>query len=156
MHQKIVEFLSIIVLFKESTPSAIQNILGRQLGTKNRKYSPEIRSFVLSLHFHSAAAYDYVRQQFNNLLPHPGTIRQWYTVVDGSPGFTQQSFEAIKAKQSEESVILNLTVDEISIRKMIEFRNGRYYGYVEYGTKVHGDGDSMVEAKMHLYLWQWP
>jgi len=66
--------------------------MDRQLVAKNRKYSEEIRAFALTLHFYSAHAYDYVRKKFNNLLPHPQTIRQWYKVVNGEPGFTRETY----------------------------------------------------------------
>lgn len=40
-----------------------------------------MRSFALTLHFHSARAYDYVRDKFNKNLPHVSTIRKWYSYV---------------------------------------------------------------------------
>jgi len=46
-----------------------------------KKISPELRAFALTLNFYSAAAYKYVRQVFNNCLPHPSTLRKWYAVI---------------------------------------------------------------------------
>ncbi|KAF0744227.1 THAP domain-containing protein 1-like [Aphis craccivora] len=37
-------------------------------------------------------AYNYMRKTFGKLLPHPRTLRRWYMVVDGNPGFTRESF----------------------------------------------------------------
>lgn len=106
--------------------------MDRQLVAKNRKYSEEIRAFALTLHFYSAHAYDYVRKKFNNLLPHPQTIRQWYKVVNGEPGFTREAFEAIKAKvDGAGPIIINLVLDEMSIRQLVEYQNGKYYGFVD-------------------------
>ena len=62
----------------------------------NGEYTPEIRSFAMMLHFYSTKAYNYVRKKFNNKLPNPSTVRAWYRVVDGSPGFTVEALQAIK------------------------------------------------------------
>lgn len=43
---------------------------------RKKKYSPELRTFALTLQFYSSKAYRYVRKTFNNLLPEPSTIRK--------------------------------------------------------------------------------
>lgn len=63
----------------------------------------------------------YVRKEFNNLLPHPETIRKWYKVVDGEPGFTQEAFDAIFEKNKTKQVFVNLTLDEMSIRQLVQW-----------------------------------
>lgn len=63
--------------------------------------TPELRSFSLTLHFYSPTAYNYVRKTFNKCLPHPSTLRKWYSVIDGSPGITEESMNAIKMKVYE-------------------------------------------------------
>jgi len=60
--------------------------------------SPELRSFALTINFYSPTAYNYVRKTFNKCLPHASTIRKWYSVIDGSPGITAESLNAIKSK----------------------------------------------------------
>lgn len=50
---------------------------------------------VFDLHFYSPAAYNYVRDAFNKNLPHPSTLRNWYSTVDGTPGFTSRAKEAL-------------------------------------------------------------
>ncbi|KAJ8963983.1 hypothetical protein NQ317_006928 [Molorchus minor] len=135
---------------KDETPSTIQNILRRQLQSKNRKYLPGLRAFALTLHFYSSNAYNYVRRQFNNLLPHPETIRQWYAVLDGRPGFTKEAFEAIRVKQESDKVIINLVIDEISIHQQIQWQGGQYHGYVEFGNDILGDSDLPQEARNAL------
>lgn len=52
----------------------IGQIFKRLIGRKNnarisKQYSPEIRSFALTLHYYFARAYEYVRDYFNNCLP---------------------------------------------------------------------------------------
>jgi len=48
----------------------------------------------------------FVRKTFKNLLPHPTTLKTWYSVVDGDPGFTKEAFEAIRlrVKQSPQQI----------------------------------------------------
>ena len=44
-----------------------------------QKYPPEIRSFVLTLHYYSRRAYNYVRDKFQKMvLPHEKTLCRWY------------------------------------------------------------------------------
>lgn len=125
----------------------MEEILKRQLLSKNRKYSPELRAFALTLHFYSPNAYNYVREKFENLLPHPETIRSWYMIINGEPGFTKESFEGIKQKTKEQKVIVNLTCDEMSIRQLIQWDGNKYHGYIDLGTELEGDGDERPAAK---------
>ena len=67
-------------------------------GRNSCAYPEDLRAFAMTLQFYSAKAYDYVRETFNLALPHPRTIRSWYSGVDGDPGFTKQSFTALQAK----------------------------------------------------------
>lgn len=87
--------------------------------SRNAKYWPAIPSFALTLQFYSSKAYAYVRKMFNNLLPHPATLRKWYTVVNGNPGFTSEAFQAIElhVKDSKQPVAWNITIDEMAIRR---------------------------------------
>lgn len=41
-------------------------------------------------------------------------------MIDGVPGFTAESFRAIKCKTLQGTVICNLVLDEMSIRKQIQ------------------------------------
>lgn len=99
-------------------PDNIKEILQRTLKGKG-KYSPKLRSFALTLYFYSPKAYNYVRKTWNNLLPAPSTIRKWYQVVDGSPGFTQEALDAIalRSKELSKPIIVNLVSDEMAIRE---------------------------------------
>jgi hypothetical protein len=69
-------------------------MLKRKLALKSKQpYSDDLRSFALTLHFYSPKAYDFVRSTFLLALPHPSTLRQWCSAVEGKPGFTRESFE---------------------------------------------------------------
>nr|XP_040563691.1 uncharacterized protein LOC121113893 [Lepeophtheirus salmonis] len=89
-------------------------------------------------------------------LLHPFVITTWYLSIDGSPGFTLESFEALRipAQQQEstngEKIYCNLTLDEMGIKKMIKFYGSKYHGYVDIGTGV--SDDSMPPATEVLVL----
>lgn len=139
-----------VLTLQESTPEAIKNILDRQLASKNAKYEPEIRSFALTLHFYSPKAYSFVRDTFKNLLPHPTTIKKWYAVVNCETGFTKEAFEALNSKAKDSPVVVNLVIDEISIRQQIEYDGKKYRGFVDLGTNLDSDSENRQPAKNAL------
>lgn len=120
-------------------------------GSKNQKFTPSLRAFALSLHFYSPRAYNYVREKFNNSLPHPKTISKWYQTIDGTPGFTTEALSALKNKVQQsagEQIYCNLVIDEMAIRKKIEFIAGKFYGSISFGEKP--EVDTLPEAKEAL------
>lgn len=72
--------------------------LFKRLCHKEKTYSPQLRAFALTLHFYSPKAYDNERDIFNTCLPHPGTLRKWYSSVHASPGFTEEAFRVLRNK----------------------------------------------------------
>lgn len=106
----------------------------------------------MTVHFYSPRAYRYIREQFRNLVPHPSTLRTWYKVVDGSPGFTKQAFDAIKLKCCSKKIVCNLVIDEMSIKEEIVYQNRKSYGYTDLGNgTVEGDqSDNGAIAKNAL------
>lgn len=117
---------------------------------KNLKFSEDIRSFALTLNFYSAKAYNYVRRIWKNLLPHPTTLRKWYSVVDGSPGFTKQAFTSIKCANKKKQIIVNIVIDEMSIRQQAIYTNGQFFGQVNLGTSINEVSDNPVLARYAL------
>ncbi|XP_049782835.1 THAP domain-containing protein 1-like [Schistocerca cancellata] len=113
-----------------SIPGMHKQLLQRQAAKANcksvpRTYSPELRSFALTLNFYSPQAYKYVRRCYDTCLPHPRTLARWYQGVDGAPGFTTEAFAIIKSKASHQGqtnkILCSLLMDEIAIRQHIEF-----------------------------------
>jgi len=107
-----------------------------------RKYTAALRQFSLTLNFYSAKAYQYVRNTFNLALPHPSVLQSWYRSINGEPGFTEEAFTVLQhhvSHQSPKPVICNLTLDEMAIRKQIEWDGKQFRGYVDIGTGVQDD-----------------
>lgn len=132
----IYDFYIIYFEFQNKLADPIKETINRNLKSRNTKYSPALRSFALTLQFYSSKAYLFVRKTFKNLLPHPNTLKKWYSVIDGEPGFTKEAFQSITKRVSESAdpVICNIVIDEMSIRKQITYLNGKFYGGVDLGT----------------------
>lgn len=104
----------------------------------------------MTLHFYSPKAYNFIRDTFKNLLPHPTTIKQWYAVVNCETGFTKEAFEALKSKATVSTVVVNLVIDEISIRQHVDFDGKKYRGFVDIGTNLDNGSDNRDPAKNAL------
>ncbi|KAJ8951535.1 hypothetical protein NQ317_015416 [Molorchus minor] len=138
-------------IIKASVSGPAVDIFERLLkGPSAQKYNPSLRSFALTLSFYSAKAYNFVRRTFNRTLPHLGTISKWYSSVDGSPGFTKEALIALTLKQKESSkpLLCNLVMDEMSIRRQVEWTGQKFTGYVDIGTAI--DEDTLPEAREAL------
>ncbi|VEN44792.1 unnamed protein product [Callosobruchus maculatus] len=141
-------------LLKASLSGSSLKIFERLLkGPSTQKYDPALRSFALTLSFYSPRAYNFVRSTFNKSLPHLSTLSKWYRSVDGSPGFTQESLLALKLKNEyalsqNKSVYCNLVLDEMSIRRQVEWTGSKFSGYIDIGSKI--DSDILPEAKEAL------
>ncbi|KAK7879526.1 hypothetical protein WMY93_033763 [Mugilogobius chulae] len=129
----------------DSSFSGVTKELLRRMEKGNKsKVSEELRSFAMTLHFYSAKAYSYVRESFDLALPHPDTIRNWYREVSSDPGFTKASFIALQAHVQErqkvgKKTICALMLDEMAIRKHIEYSAGRFHRYVDLGCGIVDD-----------------
>lgn len=103
--------------------------------SKSKTYPAELKSFALTLNFYSPRAYNYVRNIFHNILPHPRTLQKWYASVACESGFHTESINTLKIKVSEckdkgTACVCALIIDEMSIHKKIEWDGEKFIGYV--------------------------
>jgi len=92
----------------------------------------------------------YVRKKFSNVLPHPRTLMRWYMVVDGLQSWTKKAFNALKQKNQQGLVCVNLVLDEMCIKRHVEMDNKRQiFGFVDLGIDGIYDHDP-PEAKNAL------
>ncbi|KAL4085107.1 hypothetical protein QTP88_027399 [Uroleucon formosanum] len=101
----------------------------------------------MTLHFYSPSAYSYVRTIFSKALPDVSTIRKWYSKLDGLPGMTKESFQAISLKVKEMKVNGKqlygcLVMDEMSIKQHVHWTGTRHQGYIDFG--LGGKTEEMV------------
>lgn len=138
------------IYFQALNSVVLENIVSGDL-KKNKKFNPEIKQFALTLQYYSSKAYMYVRKKFSNVLPHPRTLRRWYMVVDGLPGWTKEAFNALKEKNQLGLVCVNLVLDEMCIKRHVEMDNKRQiFGFVDMGIDGIYDHDDPPEAKNAL------
>ena len=101
----------------------IKRVKSNKKSGKGRVYSPELKSFALTLQFYSSKAYSFLRKTFNLALPSQSQIRRWYSKIAADPGFTEPAFNALKlkaeeAKENGKEVLCSLMLDEMSIKNM--------------------------------------
>lgn len=117
-------------------------IAHRKLKGQKDKYSTELRKFALTLQFYSPRGYAFVRKVFGNLLPHSNTLRRWCCNIDGVPEFSTEVLQTIqKLHSSDKPIICNLVLDEMSIRRSLTVRDGKMYGFVDFGFMNEGDDE---------------
>lgn len=97
-----------------------------QFGSPTRKFSPTIRRFAVTLNFYSPKAYEYVRSTFSQYLPGARTLRGWYSSINGSPGFTDESFDVLKdraniEKEKGRQLRICLMLDSVYIRQQSQW-----------------------------------
>jgi hypothetical protein len=86
-------------------------------------------------------------------LPYLSTLKKWYSTIDGQPGFTKEAFIAVSSKvrcREKGPLILNLVLDEISIKEQLIFHGSKFYGGVNLGTDNNIDSDCQTKAKNAL------
>lgn len=75
--------------------------------------------------------------------------------VDGSPGISKPALDAIqrnvaKAKYLNKELYCGLIVDDMSIKKLVEWNGKKLVGYVDFGTQLNSD--SLPEAKYAMVI----
>lgn len=119
-------------------------ILTRVKWGKKTKVWEELHSFAVTLHFYSTKAKAYVRECFDLVLPHPETIRLWYSKISADRGFTKPAFSAIKScvrtgNKREKKPGMSSLMDEVAICKYVEYAAGKFHGYVDLGCGIVDD-----------------
>lgn len=111
-----------------------KNIFKQLLCTKQPKsYPHELKNFALTVNFYSPKSYNYIRSLNPAMLPHPRTIQKWLQVVECGPGFQVEALKVLKQKNIEmrekgRACMCSLIIDEMSIRKKIEWNGEKFLG----------------------------
>lgn len=126
-----------------------REIIQKIQNKKKSVFSENLKQFATTLHFYSAKAYDFVREKFQLALPHPQTIRKWYSSIPADPGFTVASFTALKShvaekKKEGKDTVCSLMMDEMYIHKQTEFGGDQIHGYVDIGA---GEVENVVATQ---------
>lgn len=118
------------------------------------KYPEHVRQFCITMNYHSPRAYEFLRESFDNHLPHTSTIRSWYANSDLNtlPSvINEQCLNILQRKVNEKSekgekLICGITFDEMNIRKHIQWSNKerKFTGYSSL------ENDSQAKQKSNI------
>jgi hypothetical protein len=84
---------------------------------KGKRYTPEMKSFALSLYHISGKAYRLISKFFH--LPSKKTLSNWISDLPKCPGFTTAALNVIEAKvkcMNDASKLCSISIDEISLK----------------------------------------
>lgn len=124
------------------------------------KFDEAARMFSLNLNFLSARAYDYVREKFDNHLPHPVTIRKWFSKGNGSctGGFHESALSCLSDIVQEltaagKQMYVALSFEEMSTRQHIQYlhHKKRFAGFINFGTQ-NNDKEPLPVAKNAIVI----
>lgn len=121
----------------------------------NKQFDNQLKSFALILHYYSPRTYEYVRQEFDNCLPHCKTISKWYRSIQGKPGIMLEALNTIKQRANSVDYQLfgSLLFDEMTIRQHVEYDGQKYNGYVDMGeNKTTADMTLAKEALVFMVV----
>lgn len=126
------------------------------LGNGHKKsYSVDVRDFCITLKNIHLAAYRFVRHEFNDHLPHVGTIVSWHAESDINCklGILIHVFEILQHKVSEkgEKLIGSFIFDEVAIRKHIQYVNGQLLGFENIPGIDLSQADIATEALVFMF-----
>eukprot|EP00794_Sanderia_malayensis_P021103 gene21103-23164_t len=146
--------------FSGASMELMKRMTSGKTSGKGCKYTPELKSFALTLQFYSAKAYEFVRRTFSLALPHQSQIRRWYSKIPADHGFTKPAFEALKVKVAEaesvgQNIVCSLMLDEMAIKKHVSWDGNKYRGYVDFGNGIDDDSspvakDALVFMAVHV------
>lgn len=134
-------FVLLYISVQNSVQNEILSCLQNGIGFRE-KYQASVSAFRFKLYALSPQAYKFVRNQFNNNLPHESTIKCWYrnSNLDTEPGINQCSLKILEEKAHEmdrdnQKLVCCLMFDEMSIREHIHFcsKTKKFLGHVTYG-----------------------
>lgn len=125
-------------------------------GVKHREKYPEaVRDFCLMVHYASVRAYEAIRGYFGDTLPHPGTMRAWYSNSDLNcePGISASCLNILKRKAEKKKatgseLVVSLIFDEMHIRKMFQWCSSSrtMFGYATCGSNLNEKGEEANPA----------
>ena len=104
---------------------------------KARRYSPEIKSFSLSLYHVSGRAYRLLSKFF--YLPSKRSLRRWVSRLPRTPGITESAMNVIETKvkvMNSISKICTICIDEISLKTNLiyDISADEVLGFVDLGA----------------------
>lgn len=114
---------------------------------KGRRYSDTTKQFAMTLHYYSPQAYEYCSKIMS--LPSVSALRHWLSNIDCSPGFLDNIIERCAASGEKD---YSLVFDSMSIKKQIQYDQGSYKGFVDYGGLIGEETDKWATEALVFLL----
>lgn len=131
----------------------------RNQSQDNRQYSVPIRKFALTMHY-SPRAFMYLREKFDSTLPHPTTLRKWYSQSDikGEPGILPEALKTLRSLSDDlnannKRMLVSLAFDEMSIKQHIQWQHEqkKFSGFAT-GQKPNVNNEFPVASKVLVFM----
>lgn len=110
---------------------------------KNNPFPSSLKTFARTLHFHSPAAYEMVRQTFLKCLPCIETLNRWNCSKNYQPGIFSEILEyvskmVLENQKNGKQLVFNITFDEINIKKWSFYckKSHEWKGLVDLGGQL--------------------
>lgn len=120
------------------------------INKKKVRYSEELKSFALTLHFYSPKAYLFLRKHV--CLPHPATLRRLLATRDCSVGFIQEVLMFLKETAAKDASLKNVALlfDSMAIRTELRYdkKTDKYWGYVDYGGILPNECETLASEAL--------
>lgn len=113
--------------------------------------------FSLNMRYLSPRGYDYLRKKFDDHLPHPATIRKWFSFshAGANRGFMDASLHTLKklVDETDGTIYVSIAFDEMSIRCLVQWldHKKKFSGFINYGTREF-EGDPLPIATNALVV----
>jgi len=142
-------------------PEHVQELIERMKeSTPTTPFPPNLKTFARTLHFHSPAAYNMIRNSFLKCLPSVKTLNEWLRTSDCKPGISYDIISQISdlAKNKEgQKLFFNLTFDEVGIKKHKEWDKvtKSWKGLVDLSGQLsekHSTGEHETASKSLVFM----
>lgn len=123
-----------------------------------QSYSPEVRNFCIALKNINLATYRFLREEFDNHIPHCLTITAWHvnSDINCDPGIMKHSMDILRRKaavkrEKGETLLGAVLFDEMSIRKHLQWVNDKLLGFEQIPGKTNLQSDVASEALVFMF-----
>ena len=119
---------------------------------KGQRYSPEMKSFALSLYYISGKAYKLLSKFFK--LPSKSSLMKWVAAFPTAPQLTPAAREVLARKvkiMSESSKLCTITMDEMSLKANLMYDPGKdqVIGLEDFGK---GERNSLIATSALVFM----
>lgn len=135
----------------------VEELLKKLFNKRKAIFPHALRCFASTLHFHSPAAYLFVRKTFLKCLPHPSTFQKWMQNINTNPGISETAIKTVQniintARENKKNIVFNLTLDEMSIKKKVDWDGQKSHGFVDVGAHTAHTDNLPLASEVLVFM----